>query len=253
MGFANDAMVNNQFLGGKLNIWQPKKGYRAGADPVFLAAAVPAKPGQSVLELGCGAGVASLCLGRRVTGLVQFGVEVQEDYAELARLNSAENGITLRVETCDLRELPALVRDQVFDQVFANPPYYTRTHGTDAADGGRKKALAGDTPLADWVEIATRRLKPGGYMTMIQKVDRLPEVFRAVDHRLGGIVVRPLAPRTDRDIDIVIIQAQKGARGPMRLLAPLILHEGEYHEGDRDSYTVAARQILRGGEALKIG
>ncbi|MEE9428600.1 MAG: methyltransferase domain-containing protein [Paracoccaceae bacterium] len=252
MSFANDALISNQFLGGKLDVWQPKKGYRAGADPVFLAAAVPATSGQSVLELGCGAGVASLCLGRRVAGLVQFGVEVQEDYAELARRNSAENGIKLHVETCDLRELPALVRDQVFDQVFANPPYFKRSHGTDAADSGRKKALAGDTPLTDWVEIATRRLKPGGYMTMIQKADRLPDVFRAFDHRLGGVVVRPLAPRSGKEVDIVIIQAQKGARGPMRLLAPFILHEGDNHQGDRDSYTVAARQILRGGAALEI-
>ena len=46
------------FLDGRLRIRQPANGYRAGADPVFLAAAVPAKPGESVLELGCGAGVA---------------------------------------------------------------------------------------------------------------------------------------------------------------------------------------------------
>ena len=46
------------FLGGRLRIAQPAQGYRAGADAVMLAAACPARPGQSVLELGCGAGVA---------------------------------------------------------------------------------------------------------------------------------------------------------------------------------------------------
>ncbi|RJL18858.1 methyltransferase, partial [Paracoccus siganidrum] len=53
------------FLGGRLRIRQPARGYRSGADAVMLAAACPAAPGQRVLELGCGAGVASLCLGWR--------------------------------------------------------------------------------------------------------------------------------------------------------------------------------------------
>jgi tRNA1(Val) A37 N6-methylase TrmN6 len=57
------------FLGGQLRLAQPEIGYRAGIDPVLLAAACPAQRGQEVLELGCGVGVASLCLGRRVLGL----------------------------------------------------------------------------------------------------------------------------------------------------------------------------------------
>ena len=46
----------DDFLGGRLSIWQPRDGYRAGVDPVLLAASVPARAGQSVLELGCGTG-----------------------------------------------------------------------------------------------------------------------------------------------------------------------------------------------------
>ena len=53
-------LTEDGFLGGRLQILQPRKGYRAGTDPVLLAAAVPAQAGQSVLELGCGAGVALL-------------------------------------------------------------------------------------------------------------------------------------------------------------------------------------------------
>lgn len=158
VGFAPAELSQSRFLDGKLNVWQPKNGYRSGADPVFLAAAVPAKPGQNVLELGCGAGVASLCLGRRVAGLNICGVEIQSDYAALAKINAVENDIEFDVVTGDLQHLPERVRAQDFDHAFANPPYFQRARGTGAKDGGREQALAGETPLSDWVDTATRRL-----------------------------------------------------------------------------------------------
>ena len=79
----------DQFLGGKVTAKQPAQGYRAGVDAVLLAASVPAKAGDTVLELGCGVGVASLCLTARVGGLLVTGVELQPDYAALA----AKNGL----------------------------------------------------------------------------------------------------------------------------------------------------------------
>ncbi|PCH69375.1 MAG: methyltransferase, partial [Rhodobacteraceae bacterium] len=64
-GFAPGDLTWNAFLGGRVQLLQPQSGYRAGVDPVLLAAAVPGRAGQSVLELGCGAGAASLCLAAR--------------------------------------------------------------------------------------------------------------------------------------------------------------------------------------------
>ena len=112
------------FLGGRLRIAQPVRGYRAGADAVMLAAACPARPGESVLELGCGAGVALLCLGARVPGLALTGLELQPAYAALARRNAAANGIAARVAEGDLAHMPALLRGESFDHVIANPPYH---------------------------------------------------------------------------------------------------------------------------------
>ncbi len=95
-------VTRDQFLGAQLLIYQPRDGYRAGVDPVLLAASVPAKAGQSVLELGCGVGVGVLALGRRVAGLDLTGLEIQPDYAEMARENAAYNGLSLTVVTGDL-------------------------------------------------------------------------------------------------------------------------------------------------------
>ena len=76
-------------------------GSRAATDPVLLAAFVPARPGERVLDLGCGAGTAGLCLAARVPGLELHGLEVQPAYAELARRNAADNRLALTVHEGD--------------------------------------------------------------------------------------------------------------------------------------------------------
>ncbi|MBL4615865.1 MAG: methyltransferase, partial [Magnetovibrio sp.] len=44
----------DHILDGRVTLNQPKNGYRAAVDPVLLAAAGRAKPGERALDLGCG-------------------------------------------------------------------------------------------------------------------------------------------------------------------------------------------------------
>lgn len=246
------SVTRDAFLGGRLQITQPARGYRAGVDPVLLAAAVPARAGQSVLELGCGVGTAMLCLAARVPGVVLTGVEMQPDYADLARQNMAANGATGAVLAADLRDLPPELRNQSFDHVIANPPYFMSDEGCTAADGGRDLGRREIAPLADWIDVATRRLAPRGMLTMIQRAERLGDILSAIDSRLGSVIVQPLAPRTGRAAHLVIVQARKGGRAPLGLRAPVILHEGSEHTTDAESYTTHIRAILRDGAALPL-
>ena len=238
-------LSDDAFLGGRLRLWQPRVGYRAAVDPVLLAAAVAAKPGQSVLELGCGGGSAILCLAARVPGLALAGLEVQPAYADLARRNAARNGVELVVETGDLTQMPVALR-RGFDQVIANPPFYP-ADGTRSPDAGRDLALRADLPLARWLDAATRRLTPGGYLTLILAAAALPEALAAIDARLGSVAILPVAPREGQPAHRIILRARKRGRAAFRLLAPFVLHDGPVHDGDRDSHTAAARAVLRDG------
>ena len=252
MGCARAEFTEDRFLGGRLTLKQPRDGYRAGVDPVFLAASVPAQAGESVLDIGCGAGAAALCLGHRVPGLRMVGVERQEAYAELARVNAIDNAIDMDVFTADLTEMPVAVKDESFDHVIMNPPYHLRARATTSADPGREAALFEETPLRGWIDAATKRLKPRGCLSLVQKAERLPEILSAMDGRLGSVLVKPLVPREGRAAVLVLVQAQKGGGGAFRLAAPLVLHEGTEHAGDRDSYRPEVTAILRDGAALPL-
>jgi tRNA1Val (adenine37-N6)-methyltransferase len=249
MAFADAALSRDAFLGGRLSILQPRMGYRAGTDPVLLAAAVAARPGQAVLELGCGAGVALLALGARVPGLTLAGVERQAEYADLARRNAAANGIEAVVREADLTAMPPDLRALRFDHVLANPPYFEPA-ATPSPDRGRDGALREETPLAAWIDAGLRRLKPGGWITLIHRAERLPALLAALEDRAGGIAARPLAAREGRQAGRVLVRARKGARAPFRLLPPLILHVGDAHLEDGDDYSPEARALLRDAGAL---
>src|SRR4026209_1978083 len=85
------SLTEDGFLGGKLRILQPEKGYRAGIDAVFLAASVPCGPGETLFEAGMGTGVAALCVAVRVPSIHVTGMEIASRYALLAEENAKRN------------------------------------------------------------------------------------------------------------------------------------------------------------------
>lgn len=248
--FADSELTHDAFLGGRLRLWQPKAGYRAGVDPVLLAASVPAKPGEQVLDLGCGAGAAALCLGARVSGLVLTGLEVQPGYAALARRNAEGAGLSMTVIDGDLTTPPPMLRQMSFHHIIANPPYFDPSARIGAEDAGRERALAEQAPLAAWVELAARRLRPRGYLHVIQRTERLPDLLVAVQGCLGSVEVLPLAGRVGRPPAHVIFRARKDGRAPFRLHQPLIVHQGANHLSDAEDYSDETVAVLRNGQML---
>ena len=238
------------FLGGKLHLTQPKAGYRAGIDPVLLAAAVNAKPGQTVLDLGCGVGAAALCLGARVAGLGLTGLELQPFYADLARQNGADNGLAFDVVQGDLAAMPDSLKKHQYNHVIMNPPYFDRSRGSRAPHSARETALGEDTPLATWIDAAAKRLAPKGYLHVIQRTERLPEMLHHARERLGSLQVLPLIPRPGRASQLVILRARKEGKAAFRLHDGLVLHDGAQHDGDRENYSETIRSVLRDGAAL---
>ncbi|MEM6588774.1 MAG: methyltransferase [Pseudomonadota bacterium] len=243
-------LTRDDFLGGKLTLFQPRSGYRAGIDPVLLAASVEAEAGQTLLDLGCGVGAAALCAARRLPGLHVAGLEVQDDYAALARRNGVQNGIEFDVLTGDLAQMPDVFKARQFDHVIANPPYFERRKSTASDVPTKERALGEDTPLSDWVRQATKRASPGGTVTFIQRIERLPDMLTEFQLGLGSLECLPLAPRYNKPPRLMLLRGKKGGRADFRLCPAQVLHEGAAHDGDRESYTSSIASVLRDGAAL---
>lgn len=235
----------DRFLGGKIVVRQFRDGFRAGLDAVMLAAAVPAREGDAVLELGSGAGTASLCLASRVGNLAITGAEIDSELVTLANANAAANRMGDRVVfvTVDALDLPPDMRRN-YDHVFCNPPFHG-AQGETSPDAERARALQDDGELAAWLGAGVKRTAPGGTFTCILRADRMGEALAALP--TTGLHIIPLWPRTGDDAKRVIIQVEKGSRAPLILAQGLVLHEVD------GAYTDAADAVLRGEAGLDLG
>lgn len=245
MSFAPDDLTSDALLGGQVHLLQPQNGYRAATDAVLLAAIIDAQMGQRVLDVGCGAGAVSACLNARISGLSLHGLEVQPDYAALARQNVPD----MTVWDGDLFDLPDGIKDISFDWVMTNPPFFSEA---DAAspDIGRDTARRQIASARDWAEASLRRVRSGGRIAIIQRTENLPELLAGLNGA-GDIAVLPLQSRPGRDAKRLLVTARKGARGIFRVMSPLILHEGDRHGENGDDFSLIAQNILRKGHALR--
>ncbi len=241
-------VTRDTLLGGRVKLSQPKKGFRAAIDPVLLAAAVPARAGEAALDAGSGTGAAALCLAARVAGARVTGIECDPDLVALARMNAADTGVADRVSFIagDLRA-PGVVPRASFDHVLTNPPFAAERSGTPAPGAAKRLAtIEGAGGLAAWLDACLDALKPGGWLTLIHRADRIGDVLAHLQGLVGGGVVLPLLPGAARPAKRVIVAARKGSSAPMETLGGLVLH------GPGGGYTPEAEAILRHAQALDL-
>lgn len=231
----------DKFIGGRVLVRQMESGFRSGLDAVMLAASIPAREDDEVLELGAGAGAASLCLARR-TGCSVFGIEIDPELTVLAEENAAENELNARVHFVagDALDVPGELR-RSFEHVLCNPPFHDGD-GLTSPDAGRALALQDRGSLADWLTAGMKRVVSNGTFTAVLRADRLAEALSVLGER--GVCVFPLWPRAGEPAKRILVRAVKGSRAPFALLPGLVLHD------DGNKYTRAANAILRDGAAL---
>lgn len=241
VGFTDDA-----FLDGRIRVWQPLKGFRAGLDSVMLAAAVSAKPRDKVCDLGAGVGTASLCLAVRVANIDVTAVEIDGDLAELSRANAHKNEVDrFNAVVADVLKRPRAIARQSFDHVMTNPPYHDTARGTRAPAAGKARATSSSSrELIDWLRFAKALAKPKGMVTAIVPPEQLTQALTALSPDGLGVEIVPLWPKEGEGAKRIIVRTRLNARAGLRVLPGIVLHK------ENGAPTTAAEAVLRRGEPL---
>jgi tRNA1(Val) A37 N6-methylase TrmN6 len=235
------------FLGGRLSLAQPKRGYRAGMDAALLAAACDALPGQRVVEAGCGAGAALLSAAVRRPGTDFTGIERDPEALALALDNITVNRLSQRVRAVagDVERRFATLELAPFDAALANPPFFDNPDAIRGPALERREAWIADGGLEAWTKFLLKAVREGGSITLIHRADRLADILGLLGAGAGSFKVRPVHPFADEPAKRVLVRAIKTGKAPLVLLPALVLHER-----DGAKHTVEADAILRGEAAL---
>ncbi|MBT6095310.1 MAG: methyltransferase [Rhodospirillaceae bacterium] len=249
------AATETHLLGGRVRCFQPAKGYRTAIDAVLLAAAVPANPGERVLDVGTGVGASAFCLAARVADVNVVGLELQTPLAQLAQqgIKANEFGARVQILTGDLLAPPSELEYGSFDHVMTNPPYMPAGKGHPPPDPMKATAMVeGAATLALWLAFCAGMVKDGGSVTVIHRADRLDEVLRGLElQRCGATDVLPVAPIPDAAAKRVIVRGRKGSDAQTVTHLPLVLHTADMNpSGHRRAYSPAADTILRDAQTL---
>lgn len=266
-----NAISDDAFLGGALQLFQPKTGYRAGIDALLLAASVPIDPRTGsidrhhsdqtdepgpvrVLDVGAGVGTVGMCVASRVERAHVTLIEKNKELVAMAIENRARNNFNDRIVIvgADICSKAATIESaglkrEGYDYVLANPPFHTHGAGTLPKSEIKADAHAmAANDLEQWLLFMTRMCVQGGAATLIHKAGALDRLLSAMAGRFGAIRVLPVHPRRDTAANRVIVTGIKGSKAELKICPGLILHT----QGQR--FTDKVDAVFRNGAGLEI-
>ena len=255
---AGATTTSDTLLDGALRLRQPSRGHRVGTDAILLAAAAPAAGVGRLIDIGAGVGAVGLALAQRHAGAQVVLVEIDAALATLAGENANLNNLGERVRVIAADFMSPAERRKAglaagaADLIVTNPPFFEPARVRASADTGRARAhvldeSGGANPLRRWIVAALALLAPGGCFVMIHRPEALPDFLAACAQRLGSLAVLPVHPHAEAPAHRLLLGGVKGARGPLRLLPALALHEPE------GGFMPLAQAIHRGETMIDLG
>jgi tRNA1(Val) A37 N6-methylase TrmN6 len=189
-----------------------------------------------VLDLGTGNGIIPILMEAKTKGEKFFGLEIQEESADLARRSVALNGLEDKIEivTGDMKEAADIFGAASFHVITMNPQYMTGNHGvvnpTDAKAIARHEITCS---LEEMIAQASKVLKSKGRFYMVHRPFRLAEIMTLmVKYHLEPKRMRLVYPFGDKEPNMVLIEGLKGGNSRITVEPPLIVYEqpGVYTE-----------------------
>lgn len=231
---------------GRLKILQKKKGYRFSIDAAILAYHIHLKDTETAVDLGTGCGIIPIILAHRIASARIYGIEIQEDLAELAsrnvKLNRMDDRIT--VVHADIKDLRSHLEPGAADVVFSNPPYRKVVSGRVSPEPERAVARHEiKASLSDVVSVAEKLLRHSGRLVVIYPAERAADlIVKMRASRLEPKRLRLVHSRLHSEAELIVAEGLKHGRPGLKVASPLILCKTD------GSYTDEVKEMI--GEAL---
>lgn len=218
-----------------LRIIQNKNGFCFGIDSILLSDfAKDIKAGSKVVDIGSGTGILSILLARKSKASKFYGVEVQEDVAEMSQRSVRLNNLEDKIEIINknIKDIFEVLPKNEIDVIVTNPPYMKL--GTGAQNEENSKLIARhevECNLEDIIAISQKMLKPNGELYMVNRVDRMIDIFSLMRaYKIEPKIVRFISPYVGKAPNLLLIKAVKGAGEEIKVLDPLIIYneDGTY-------------------------
>ncbi|HVO67971.1 MAG TPA: tRNA1(Val) (adenine(37)-N6)-methyltransferase [Syntrophales bacterium] len=233
----------DELLGGRIRIFQKKKGYRFSVDALLLAHFISLKKGDAIIDLGTGSGVIAIILAQRKECGKVVGVDIQEELVDMAKRSVQLNKLHEKVVICrgDVRNIETLVASKSFNVAVFNPPYRKlksgRINPSDQKSIARHEIRA---TLRDFLKAAEYVLKKSGRTYIIYPAARMVELLSSM--RISGIEPKRMRIVHSHDAsrgEFILVEGIKSGREELEVMPPLFI----YSEGSK--YTEAMTRIFR--------
>ncbi|WP_088036631.1 tRNA1(Val) (adenine(37)-N6)-methyltransferase [Evansella clarkii] len=228
--------------GKKRYIFQRRDIFSFSIDAVLLAgfAKVPGDKGK-IIDLCAGNGAVPLQMSLRTKAKID-AVEIQEVLAGLASKSINHNGLDdqINIINKNLLDLENEVSWDSYDLVTCNPPYFKVTSEKGKNDNkmvsyARHEVAA---TLEDIINISSRLVKQTGRLAMVHRPERMAEIFSVMQkYSLEPKRVQFVYPKSDREANMVLVEAVRGGKSGLRTLPPIIVY------GAGNTYTKEFKEL----------
>lgn len=196
--------------------------YRFTSDSILLSRFAKGKKGDVVADFCAGSGAVGfhfLCLNPHIKSLTLF--ELQPALADMARRTAAANGFESEVVEGRIQDIGAEYNG-AFSLILCNPPYERGGFENIAYEKAicRKEITV---TLSEIIEVAAKKLKFGGRLAMVNRADRLAEIFYTLKEK--GLEPKKMQLIRGSESSVpyaVMVEAVKGGKPSLEILPDIV-------------------------------
>lgn len=232
-----------------LRIIQNEKWFCFGIDSILLSDfSKEIKNGANVIDLGTGTGIISILLCKKTNLNKIYGVEIQNNVAEMASRSVILNDLEDKIEIINdnIKNIENILNKNTFDVIVTNPPY--KKENTGLINNNKEQYISRheiECNLEDIIKISYRMLKSNGEFYMIHRAERIADVmFLLRKYKLEPKKIKFVHSKINMPPEFILVKAVKDAKEFLKIEKPLYIYN-EYGE-----YTDEILKIYNKGENI---